>query len=167
MGWPEYEYTLATHNGHLLIPRGVQFPEDLYPEIVISRNHAEQYHDPKTGKEAPFMTIGPFASRDMLFCGVAGDLELYTTEEVITLRNAGIFKSSSSTSQPKLPSLAFLGQALSSPSSPKVAPRSPKIEPDSSSKKRDHKNSSKSHKHPVSAAAGSHTLRKIQAGVQS
>ena len=48
------------------------------------------------------MTIGPFASRDMLFCGIAGDLELYTTEEVITLRNAGIFKSSSSTSQPSL-----------------------------------------------------------------
>ena len=49
-----------------------------------------------------------------------------------------------------------LGQALSSPTSPKVAPHSPKIELDSSSKKWDHKNSSKSHKHPVSTAAGSH-----------
>ena len=66
------------------------------------------------------MTIGPFASRDMLFCGVVGDLELYTAEEVITLRNAGVFKSSSSASQPKLPSLASLGQTLSSPTSPKV-----------------------------------------------
>ena len=102
------------------------------------------------------MTIGPFTSRDMLFHGIAGYLELYTTEEVITLRNAGIFKSSSSTSQPKLPSLTSLSQALSSPTSPKVASCSPKIEPDSSSKKWDHKNSSKSHKHLVSSAAGSH-----------
>ena len=36
------------------------------------------------------MTVGPFTSRDMLFHGVAGDLELYTTEEVIILRNVGI-----------------------------------------------------------------------------
>ena len=74
----------------------MQFPKDLFLEIVILHNHAELYHDPKTGKEAPFMTVGPFASRDTLFCSIAGDLELYTAEEVITLRNAGIFKSSSS-----------------------------------------------------------------------
>ena len=119
---------MATHNGYLLIPRGMQFPKDLFPEIVITMR------DPKTGKEA---SVGPFARRDMLFHGIAGDLELYTTEEVITLRNAGVFKSSSSASQslPKLPSLASLGQTLSSPASPKVTPHSPKIELDSSSKK--------------------------------
>ena len=96
---PEHKYALATHNGCLLIPRGVQFPKDLFPEIVILHNQAEPYHDAKTGKEAPFITVGPFASRDTLFCGVAGDLELYTAEEVITLRNVGVFKSSSSVSQ--------------------------------------------------------------------
>ena len=102
--------------------------------------------------------MGPFTSKDTLFRSVAGDLELYTAEEVFTLKNAGIFKSSSSASQsiPKLPSLASLGQALSSPPNPKVTPNSPKVEPVSSSKKRDHKGSSKSHKHPVSVAAGSH-----------
>ena len=155
---PKCEYALATCNGCLLIPRGVQFPEDLYPEIVILCNHTEPYRDPKTGKEAPFMTVVPFTSRDTLFYGVAGDLELYTAEEVITLRNAGIFKSSSNASQsfPKLPSLASLGQSLSSPTSPKAPPHSPKIEPDSSSKKQDQKGSLKSHKRPVSTAAGSH-----------
>ena len=154
---PECEYAMATCNGCLLIPRGVQFPTDLFPEIVVPCNHTQPYHDPKTGKEAPFMTVDPFARRDMLFCGVARDLELYTAEEVITLRNMGIFKSSSSTSQslPKLPSLTSLGQALSSPTDPKATPCSPKIEPDLSSKKQDHKSSSKSHKHPVSMAAGS------------
>ena len=109
---------------------------------------------PKQERRMPFVTVGPFASKDTLFHGIAGDLELYTAEEVITLRNVGIFKSSSSASQstPKLPSLASLGQALSSPTDPKVTPRSPKIEPDLSSKKWDHKSSSKSHKHPVSCS---------------
>ena len=155
----EHEYVMTTHNGCLLIPRGVQFPKDLFPEIVIPHNHAAPYSDSITGKGAPFITVGPFARRDTLFQDIAGDLELYITEEVITLRNAGIFKSSSSASQslPRLPSLTSLGQTLSSPASPKVTPHSPKIEPDSSSKKRDHKSSSKSHKHPVSMAAGSST----------
>ena len=83
----ECEYVMTTCNRCLLIPRGVQFPKDLFPEIVILCNHAAPYRDPITGKEAPFMTIGPFARRDTLFWGVARDLELYTTEEVITLRN--------------------------------------------------------------------------------
>ena len=103
------------------------------------------------------MTVGPFASRDMLFCGFTGDLELYTAEEDIILGNTGIFKSSSSASQthPKLPSFTSLGQSLSSATSPKVAPCSPKIELDSSSKKWDQEVSLKSHKCPVSTAAGS------------
>ena len=111
----EREYKMTTCNGCLLIPRGMQFPEDLYPVIVILCNHAAPYHDPKTGKEAPFVTIGPFTRRDTLFLGIAGDLDLYTTEEVITLRNTGIFKSSSDASQPlsKLPSVASLGQIQS------------------------------------------------------
>ena len=121
----------------------------------MPRNHATPYRDPKTGEDAPFITIGPFASRDMLFCGTTRDLELYTAEEVITLKNMGIFKSSSTIkSSPKLPSLTSLGQALSSPPDPKVTPSSPKVELDSSSKKRDHKSSSKSQKHPVSWLLG-------------
>ena len=114
----------------------MQFPPDLFPQIVMLCNHATPYHDPKTGEDAPFITVGPFASKDTLFCGAARDLELYTTEEVITLKNVGIFKSSStSKSTPKLPLLASLGQALSSPPDPKVTPSSPKVEPGSSSKK--------------------------------
>ena len=156
---PEHEHAMATFNGCLLIPRGMQFPKDLFLVISILYNHAVSYHDPKTGEEAPFMTMGPFAMRDTLFWGITRELEQYTAEEVITLRNVGIFKSSSSGSKslPKLPSLTSLGQVLSSPTSPKVIPHSPKIEPDSSSKKRDHTSSSKSHKHPVSVAAGSST----------
>ena len=73
----------------------------------------------------------------MIFPGVIRDLELYTTEEVITLRNVGIFKSSSGVNQslPKLPSPTSLGQIQSAPATPKATPCSPKVEPDSSSKK--------------------------------
>ena len=134
---PECKYMMDGCHSHLLIPRGMQFAEDLFPQILVPHNHATPYHDPKTGEEAPFITIGPFTSKDTLFQGVAGDLELYTAEEVITLRNVGIFKSSSSASQStlKLPPLTSLGQALLSPPDRKVTPNSPKVEPDSSSKK--------------------------------
>ena len=108
----EHEYMMTTHKQCLLIPRGVQFSKDLLPEIAIPCNHTTPCHDPITGKEAPFVTVGPFSGRDMLFWGIARDLELYTAEEVITLRNTGIFRSSSGTSKslPRLPSLTSLGQ---------------------------------------------------------
>ena len=95
----ECEYTMTTCDGSLLIPRGMQFPKDLFPEIVVPHNHVAPYHDPITGKEATFVIVGPFARRDTLLHGIASDLELYSTEEFITLRNAGMFKSASSASQ--------------------------------------------------------------------
>ena len=110
---PECEYMMYRCHGCLLISRGVQFPPDLFPQIVMLHNHVTPYHDPKMGEDAPFITIGPFTSRDTLFPSTARDLDLYTTEEIITLKNMGIFKSTSTIkSSPKLPSLAF----LSSPS---------------------------------------------------
>ena len=39
------------------------------------------------------MTVGPFTSTDTLFPSTAGDLELFTNEEVITLSNVGVLKS--------------------------------------------------------------------------
>ena len=73
---PECEYAMDTCHGCLLIPRGMQFPQDLFPQIVVPCNHATPYRDPKTGEEAPFMTVGPFTSKDMLFHGIARDWEL-------------------------------------------------------------------------------------------
>ena len=154
---PECKYERTTHNRHLLIPRGMQFGKELFPQIVIPRNHAAPYHDPNTGKEAPFVTVGPFSSTDTLFPGITRDLELYTTEEVMCLRSTGAVKSSSgaSLSLSKLSSLASLAQIQSAPTTPKVIPGSPKVEPDLSSKKWDYTSSSKSHKCLVSVAAGS------------
>ena len=93
------------------IPRGVHFLPDLFPQILIPRNHATPYRDPQTGEDAPFITVGPFVSTDTLFHGTAGDLELYTAKEAIALRNARVFKSlNTGLSTPRLPSLASLGQ---------------------------------------------------------
>ena len=90
---PQYEYAMDRCHGRLLIPRGMHFPPELFPQIVVPRNHVTPYRNPKLGEDAPFVTVGPFMSKDTLFHGVAGDLELYTAEEVIALRNTGIFKS--------------------------------------------------------------------------
>ena len=43
------------------------------------------YRDPRSGVEAPFFTMGLFASTDTLFPGTAGDLDLFTDEEVFAL----------------------------------------------------------------------------------
>ena len=83
---PDCEHMMATCNGCLLVPRGVQFAKDLFPVTSIPHNHTVPYHDPTTGEESPFKMVGLFAQKDMLFQGVARDLELCTTEEVITLK---------------------------------------------------------------------------------
>ena len=160
---PQHEYMMDRHHGHLLIPRGMHFLPELFPQIVVPHNHVTPYCDPKTGEDAPFVTVGPFASTDTLFHSVAGHLELYTDEEVVALRNTGIFKpSNTSQSSPKLPSLTSLGQALHSPPDSKLTTRSPKVEPDSSSKKRDYKSSPKELQAPcIRSRWESHRLRKV------
>ena len=104
---------MGRHHGCLLIPRGVQFLPNLFPQILIPHNHAAPYRNPQMGEDAPFVTIGPFAGMDTLFHGTAGDLDLYMAEEVVTLKNTGVFKSSITelpTATP--PSLTSLGQVV-------------------------------------------------------
>ena len=124
---------------------GVHFLPDLFPQILIPHNHATPYQDPKTGEDALFVTIGPFASTDTLFHGTAGDLELYTAKEVVALRNARVFKSSNTgPSTPKLLSLTSLGQALPPPANSKSPNHCSKVEPDSSTRKQDYRSSARS-----------------------
>ena len=76
---PQCEYMMDRHHGHLLIPRGMQFLPELFPQIVVPRNHVTPYRNPKTGEDAPFVTVSPFVSMDTLFHSAASDLELYTS----------------------------------------------------------------------------------------
>ena len=158
----ECDYARMSHGGHLIIPRGTQFRSKLYPEIVIPRNHGALYPDPTTGQEAPSMTEGPFCGSDLLFPGVARDWQLYTAQEVMHLRNAGVLNpfatpgfAISATS-----SSAFVAQMQSAPITqgvPKMDLCSPKVELDSSSKRREVLSSSKSHRHQPSVAIRSST----------
>ena len=114
----EHKYMLATHNGCLLIPRGMQLPKELFPDIVLPHNLTEPYRDFKNRKGGSFHDRRSIRQAGICSSVVLQEIWSYiTAEEVITLRNAGVFKSSSSTSQslPRLPSLASLGQTLSSP----------------------------------------------------
>ena len=132
------EYMMDRCHQHLLIPRGVHFLPNLFPQIVVPRNHVAPYHDLKMGEVVPFVTVGPFVSTDTLFPGKTGDLELFTNKEVVALSNVGVLKSpTTGMSTPKLPSLAS------------------KWEPDSSTRKQDCRDSPRSHRHPVSMATGS------------
>ena len=80
-------------NRHLIIPRGLHFSSDLFPQIIIPRDHAAPYRDSQSEVEAPFFTVGPFVSTDTLFPGTAGDLDLFTDREVYALTCIGVLKS--------------------------------------------------------------------------
>ena len=110
---------------------------DLFPQIAIPRDHTAPYHNPRTGLEALFFTVGPFASTDMLFPGTAGDLDLFTDKEVYALSRIGALKS-----------------PITITSNPHISIPASRMEPDSSTRKCSQRDSLR-HRHPVSSAAGS------------
>ena len=57
---PPREYARDRCHRCLLIPRGVHFLPDLFPQIVVPCDHVAPYSDPQSGGEAPFFTVGPF-----------------------------------------------------------------------------------------------------------
>ena len=57
--WEPAERKL-TVGGRLLIPRGVHFGPELFPDLVIPRNHVGPLIDSITWQEMPFWMIGPF-----------------------------------------------------------------------------------------------------------
>ena len=131
------KYVENRNNRHLIIPRGLHFSIELFPQIVIPRNHIAPYRDPRTGVEAPFFTVGPFASSDTLFPGTAGDLDLFTDGEVYALRHIGALKS-----------------PITVTSNPHASTPASRVEPDSSTRKCSRRDSLR-HRRPVSSAAGS------------
>ena len=134
---PPHEYMRDRHHRCLLIPRGVHFLPDLFPQIIVPCNHTVPYSDPRSGGEAPFFTVDLFVSMDTLFFSAAGDLDLFNDEEVITLTHVGVLKSPiTGTSNPHIPSPAS------------------RLEPDLSTRKQGYRDSL-SCRHPVAMAPGS------------
>ena len=87
--WEPAERKL-TAGGHLLIPRGVHFGPELFPDLVIPRNHVGPLIDSITWQEIPFRTVGPFRATDPIFPSLPGDLELFTAKEVAKLKELGV-----------------------------------------------------------------------------
>ena len=88
------EHALDKRRRRILIPRGVHLSTNVIPEIKVPRGHSAPYYNCRTGVEAPFFTMGPFASTDTLFPGGPGDLDLYTDMEISCLKNIGILETS-------------------------------------------------------------------------
>ena len=131
------EHALDKCRRRILIPRGVHLSSNVIPEIEVPRCHSIPYYNHRTGVEAPFFTMGPFARADTLFPGAPGDLDLYTDMEIYCLKNIGILE----------PSVA-------SARDPRAASSSSKAEAAPSIKKREDRDSLR-RRRSVSVAAGS------------
>ena len=123
--------------GTYLFLGGVHFSANIIPEVKIPRGHSAPYYNPQTGVEAPFFTMGPFASTDTLFPSTPGDLDLYTDMEISGLEKVGLLEPSITSARDP--------HAVSSASKKKTA---------LSIKKRDDRDSP-GRRRPVSTAAGS------------
>ena len=87
--WEPTERKL-TVGRRLLIPRGMHFDSELFPDLVIPHNHAGPLVNSATHQEVPFQTIGPFQATDPIFLGLPGDLELFMAKKVAKLKELGV-----------------------------------------------------------------------------
>ena len=87
--WDPAERKLTT-GGCLLIPRGMHFGPELFPDLVMLRNHAAPLIDSITWQEVPLWMVGPFRAMDPIFPSLLGGLELFTAEEVAKLKELGV-----------------------------------------------------------------------------
>ena len=74
----------------LILPRGAQYKEQLFPEILKPRNHWEQLTNSATKEPFPTELVGDFRSKDPIFKGCCGNSFLYSNAELGRLRRHGI-----------------------------------------------------------------------------
>ena len=75
---------------HLILPRGAQYKEQLFPKILKPGNHWELLTDSATKEPFPMELVGDFRSMDLIFKGCYGDSFLYSDTELGQLRQCGI-----------------------------------------------------------------------------
>ena len=66
----------------LIIPRGVQYNDRLYPAILELRNHCGPLIDPVMGEPCPMEVVGDFKATDPIFKGSYGDSLLYSEDDL-------------------------------------------------------------------------------------
>ena len=70
----------------LILPRGAQYNEWLYPAILEPQNHCGPLIDPTTGEPYPMEVVGNFRAVDPIFKGCYGDSLLYSNADLARLR---------------------------------------------------------------------------------
>ena len=70
----------------LIVPRGVQYNDHLYPTILELWNHHSPLIDPVTGEPCPMEVVGDFKAMDPIFKGSYGDSLLYSEDDLAQLR---------------------------------------------------------------------------------
>ena len=71
-------YRRAYGGSCLILPRGAQYKERLFPEILEPQNHWAPLIDPATKEPFPIKLMGDFRSMDRIFKGCYGDSFLYS-----------------------------------------------------------------------------------------
>ena len=70
----------------LILPRGVQYNDRLYPTILEPWNHCGLLIDPATGEPYPMEVVGDFRTEDPIFKGCYRDSLLYSDADLCRLR---------------------------------------------------------------------------------
>ena len=74
----------------LILPRGAQYNDGLFPTILKPRNHREPLMDSSTKVPFPMELVGDFRAADPIFKGCYGDSLLYSNADLHWLRRWGI-----------------------------------------------------------------------------
>ena len=75
----------------LILPRGVQYNDQVYPTILELQNHHGPLIDPTTGEPCPMEVMGDFRATDPIFKGCYGDSLLYSDDKLARLRQRKIY----------------------------------------------------------------------------
>ena len=76
---------------HLILPRGAQYNNWLYPSILELQNHHSLLIDPTTGEPYTMEVVGNFRAADPIFKGCYRDSLLYSYADLARLRQWKIY----------------------------------------------------------------------------
>ena len=71
---------------HLILPRGVQYNNQLYPSILELWNYHGPLINPTMGEPCPLEMVSDFRATDPIFKGCYGDSLLYSEADLVQLR---------------------------------------------------------------------------------
>ena len=107
---------------HLILPRGAQYKEQLFPEILEPWNHQEPLTDSTNKEPFPMELVGDFRSTDPIFKVCYGDSFLYSNVNLGQIRQRGIHLPPYRSEIPAPPAPSYL-QARQSKTTKRSPPR--------------------------------------------